>query len=69
MTKFILFAAAFFGTATLISGQQTIFNVPTIDVLGHGQVYVEFDALFKPNASRTWTVFELCAARHCRRRR
>ena len=50
MTKFILFAAAFFGTATLISGQQTIFNVPTIDVLGHGQVYVEFDALFKPNA-------------------
>lgn len=50
MTKFILFAAAFFGTATLISGQQTIFNVPTTDVLGHGQVYVEFDALFKPNA-------------------
>lgn len=29
--------------------QQTIFNVPTTDVLNHGQVYVELDAAFKPN--------------------
>lgn len=30
-------------------GQQTIFNVPSSDVLDKGKVYVEFDATFKPN--------------------
>lgn len=29
------------------NAQQTIFNVPTTDVLGYGKVYVEFDAAFK----------------------
>lgn len=29
--------------------QQTIFNVPTTDVLERGKVYVELDASFKPN--------------------
>ncbi len=31
------------------NGQQTIFNVPTSDVLGEGKLYVELDASFKPN--------------------
>lgn len=29
--------------------QQTIFNVPSSDILERGKVYVEFDATFKPN--------------------
>lgn len=33
--------------------QQTIFNVPTTDVLERGEVYVELDASFKPNDSET----------------
>lgn len=32
-----------------IWGQQTIFNVPTTDVLGKGKVYVELDSSFKTN--------------------
>lgn len=31
------------------NGQQTIFNVPTTDVLDRGKVYVELDAAFKLN--------------------
>ena len=31
--------------------QQTIFNVPTTDVLNRGQVYAELDVPFKPNGS------------------
>jgi hypothetical protein len=33
--------------------QQTIFNVPTTDVLDEGKVYGELDASFKPNDSET----------------
>lgn len=33
-----------------ISAQQTIFNVPTTDVLEKGKVYVELDVAFKPNS-------------------
>jgi hypothetical protein len=33
--------------------QQTIFNVPTTDVLDKGKVYFELDASFKPTASQT----------------
>lgn len=32
-----------------VSAQQTIFNVPTTDVLDKGKVYVELDASFKTN--------------------
>ncbi len=32
--------------------QQTIFNVPTTDVLDKGKVYFELDVSFKPNNSR-----------------
>lgn len=41
--------AFLFGSATFSSAQQTIFNVPTTDVLGSGKVYAEFDASFKFN--------------------
>jgi len=34
--------------ASLAQGQQTIFNVPTTDVLDRGKVYVELDAGLKP---------------------
>jgi hypothetical protein len=36
-----------FGSAGCISAQQTIFNVPTTDVLDKGKVYFELDAAFK----------------------
>ena len=36
-----------FLTGTIASAQQTIFNVPTSDVLDVGKVYVELDASFK----------------------
>jgi hypothetical protein len=32
-----------------VSAQQTIFNVPTTDVLERGKVYAELDAPFRPN--------------------
>lgn len=35
--------------ALKINAQQTIFNVPTTDVLDKGKVYVELDASFKTN--------------------
>ena len=36
-----------FLTGTIANAQQTIFNVPTSDVLDVGKVYVELDASFK----------------------
>ena len=36
-------------TSSTIHAQQTIFNVPTTDVLDKGKVYAEVDASFKPN--------------------
>ena len=42
----VLFIAAFVLTA---KAQQTVFNVPTADVLDRGKVYVELDAAFKFN--------------------
>lgn len=32
-----------------VNAQQTIFNVPTTDIMGRGKVYGELDASFKPN--------------------
>jgi hypothetical protein len=50
---FILFAFVFAVLlATQSRGQQTIFNVPTTDVLDKGKVYAELDVSFKPNAPR-----------------
>lgn len=38
-----------FALPTTSHAQQTIFNVPTTDVLERGKVYAELDASFKPN--------------------
>lgn len=46
----IAFAILLVGFAAItLTAQQTIFNVPTTDVLDRGNVYVEFDAAFKFN--------------------
>lgn len=47
MIKWILAPVVLIGTAFSIGAQQTIFNVPTADVLDRGKVYVELDAAFK----------------------
>jgi hypothetical protein len=49
MKRYSILAAILLGSATYVSAQQTIFNVPTTDVLDKGKVYVELDASFKPN--------------------
>jgi len=40
------------GVFATAHGQQTIFNVPTTDVLDRGKVYAELDVSFKPNNSQ-----------------
>ena len=42
----LIFLSAF---AVIANAQQTVFNVPTADVLERGKVYVELDAAFKFN--------------------
>ena len=44
----ILFLFLIYGVAGLVSAQQTIFNVPSTDVLDKGKVYGELDASLKP---------------------
>lgn len=46
MPMLVLAAAATY--APTVSAQQTVFNVPTTDVLDRGKVYVELDVPFKP---------------------
>lgn len=46
---FLFFILAF---AAVANAQQTIFNVPSTDVLDKGKVYGELDAAFKPNNQR-----------------
>jgi hypothetical protein len=41
------------GASAKARAQQTIFNVPSTDVLDRGKVYVELDASLKPNDSET----------------
>jgi hypothetical protein len=41
-------AFLFAGTGTAARAQQTIFNVPSADVLDPGKVYAEVDELFRP---------------------
>ncbi len=43
------------GLPCVASGQQTIFNVPTADVLARGSVYFEEDSLWRPQVSRFFT--------------
>ena len=44
-----MLAVILLGSAVFVSAQQTIFNVPTTDVLSKGKVYFELDASFKTN--------------------
>jgi hypothetical protein len=44
----VLVLAAAAACAPTASAQQTVFNVPTTDVLDRGKVYVELDVPFKP---------------------
>ena len=44
-TAVVIISVSFFSTATF--AQQTIVNVPSSDVLGKGESYLEFDATFK----------------------
>lgn len=47
--SFVLCAVFVFLLCGKTPAQQTIFNVPSADVLDKGKVYVELDANFKPN--------------------
>ena len=40
-----------YGLLSFVHGQQTVFNVPTTDVLDKGKVYFELDISAKPNNS------------------
>ncbi|MBP6002707.1 MAG: hypothetical protein KA746_04645 [Pyrinomonadaceae bacterium] len=57
MNRPIVCVAILLGSAIFVSAQQTIFNVPTTDVLGRGQVYVEFDAAFKVDKTNQYGRF------------
>ena len=46
-----------FGILTAVHGQQTIFNVPSTDVLDRGKVYAELDFSFKPTDSTSVNKF------------
>jgi hypothetical protein len=43
----VVFLILLYGALALANAQQTIFNVPTTDVLDEGKVYVELDASLK----------------------
>src|SRR5215510_6639057 len=45
------------GSLTFAAAQQTVFNVPTTDVLDKGKVYVEFDVTAKPNDADAFKKF------------
>lgn len=47
--SFVLLFILSFVSALNVSAQQTIFNVPSSDILDKGKFYIEFDATFKPN--------------------
>lgn len=46
-----VFVILLYGSFAKVSAQQTIFNVPSTDVLKQGNVYAELDVSFKPNDS------------------
>ena len=51
MIKAVVFVVILLGSTLIAGAQQTIFNVPTTDIMGRGKVYGEFDAAFKPTDS------------------
>lgn len=52
ISTFIFLIAIFAANAANTNAQQTIFNVPSTDVLDKGKVYGELDASFKVNNQR-----------------
>ena len=50
-------AVILLGSAGSAIAQQTIFNVPTADILDRGKVYFELDMSFKPNDQRALRKF------------
>jgi hypothetical protein len=53
----VVFLIFLYGVLFLAHGQQTIFNVPTTDVLEKGKVYAELDASLKPTDGTLVTKF------------
>jgi hypothetical protein len=53
----VVFVGAFLMLASNAAAQQTIFNVPTTDVLDKGKVYAELDASLKPTDGTLVTKF------------
>ena len=53
----IVFLAVLYGALSLVQGQQTLFNVPSTDVLAKGKVYAELDASLKPTDGAVVTKF------------
>src|SRR6476620_11409415 len=49
--RILMLFAGFVGAFGVAHGQQTVFNVPTTDVLDKGKVYFELDFSAKPNDS------------------
>jgi hypothetical protein len=64
--KRLLFASLIllFGVSLDAQAQQTIFNVPSADVLDKGKAYGELDVSFKLNKDRT--MFCNASPRSCR---
>jgi hypothetical protein len=54
---FVATWALFCGVFSAAHAQQTIFNVPTTDVLDRGKVYAELDVSFKPTDSTSVNKF------------
>ncbi|MCY7348778.1 MAG: hypothetical protein LH614_21525 [Pyrinomonadaceae bacterium] len=50
MTRILTILIGFYIVCVMnAAAQQTVFNVPSADILDKGKVYLEFDASFKPN--------------------
>jgi hypothetical protein len=54
---FVVLLMMLCGADSKARAQQTIFNVPSTDVLERGKVYAELDASFKPNDSESVSRF------------
>jgi hypothetical protein len=53
----VVFSILLYGVLSLAYAQQTIFNIPTTDVLEKGKLYVELDASLKPTDGTLITKF------------
>jgi hypothetical protein len=51
ISKMVVLLLVLYGGQTIAHAQQTVFNVPTTDVLDKGKVYFELDISAKPNDS------------------